>query len=162
MGDRIAILNKGNILQIDTPDEIYNNPDNLFVATFVGSPTINVLDAMVNKEKFVIEQNILEYKPTNFQKESLVDHKGKKVYLCIRPEDIEVIREAVSDDSFMCEVYGIENMGMEDIVRLKSGNNIIKAITPPAFLAKIGDIVSARFIKNKIYFFDIDTEKRIR
>lgn len=162
MGDRIAILNKGNILQTGTPDEIYNDPDNLLTATFIGSPAINVLDAMVNTEKFVIEQNIMEYKPTNSQKESLVDYKGKKVYLCIRPEDIEVIREATSDNSFKCEVYGIENMGMEDILRLKAGNNIIKAITPPAFLAKIGDIVSARFIKNKIYFFDIDTKKRIR
>lgn len=162
MGDRIAILNHGNILQIGTPDEIYNNPDNLFVATFVGSPTINVLEAVVDTEKYAIEQNLLEYKPNAVQKEKLADSRGKKVYLCVRPEDVAISREKTDDDSFRCEVYIVENMGMEDVVSLKVGNSIIKAITPPTFSARIGDIVSSQFNKEKVYFFDIDTEKCIR
>lgn len=160
MGDRIAVLNKGEILQIGTPAEIYDIPDNIFVATFVGSPAINILETEVDSS-FVVEPSILEYKPAEPQKKILTSYRDKRVNLGIRPEDITVSKSKAGPEDYACEVYIVEKMGMEDILRLKIGKNILRAITPPTFHAQIGDIVYASFDKDRTHFFDMDTGKRI-
>ena len=161
MSDRIAVLDHGNILQVGTPDEIYNDPLNLFVARFVGSPTINIFEAELDTNKYIIEKNLLEYEPDDLQRSLLTKYRGKNVNLCIRPEDIEVTRNKI-EDSFSCEVYVVEKMGMEDIIRLRAGNTIFTATAPPTFNAKVGETVTVRFDKNKVYFFDTYSQERIK
>jgi len=160
MSDRIAILDHGRILQIGTSDEIYNNPGNFFVSKFVGVPTINVFEAEISSDKYIIEKSLLEYKPNAIQEKKLSKYKDKKVHLCIRPEDIE-INNGVSEEYYKCKVYIIERMGMENIITLKAGSIFFKALTPPTLDIRIGDIVNATFNREKIYFFDINTSVRI-
>ena len=155
-------MNHGKILQIGSPDAIYNNPTNLLVAKFVGSPTINILEAEITEDKYVIEESLLKYEPNIIQRKRLDKYKGKKVHFCIRSEDIEIKRDGTSNNSFRCEVYNIENMGMENIFSLRIGKTILKAITPSTFGTQIGDNVNATFNKDKIYFFDISNKKRIK
>ncbi|MDD5660089.1 MAG: ABC transporter ATP-binding protein [Actinomycetota bacterium] len=163
MSDRIAVMNKGKLLQTGTPDDIYFNPQNLFVATFVGNPIINVFKAAVDFDKLIIEPQIFEYIPTNTQQNLLNAYKNKQVFLCIRPEDIEITRDAKkSDDYLEADIYIVEQMGMEDIVQLKIGNTFLKSIALPSFNSKRGESVFIKLNKEKIYFFDNFTEERIK
>lgn len=161
MGDRIAVLNNGKILQIGTPEDIYNDPGDLFVAQLVGSPTINIFEPVVDEKNIIIEQNHIDYIPNESQKKFLADYKGKQVNLCIRPEDIILSRTKNKGDNYICEVYIVENMGMENIISFKSDKVLFKALTPPTFEVKVGDKVNVSFKKEMIYFFDKDTGKRI-
>ncbi|UCG93835.1 MAG: ABC transporter ATP-binding protein, partial [Candidatus Aerophobus sp.] len=93
MGDRIAVLNEGRILQIGTPDEIYNSPENVFVAKFVGSPTINLFEASIETSTLVVGKKTLVCAIPGTQRSSLEKYTKRELILGIRPEDIEVSKE---------------------------------------------------------------------
>ena len=84
MGDRIAVLNAGEILQIGTPDEIYDVPQNTFVAKFVGSPIMNLLDAKIENGSLVVGQQDMICHLTDDQRSRLSDYKKDRVILGIR------------------------------------------------------------------------------
>ena len=90
LADRIVVLNKGIIEQFGTPNEIYNDPNNIFVAEFIGSPKMNIIK--INKEQ-IINSNSIELFKNKINFENL-DFKDE-IYLGIRPEDIS-IKDAVS------------------------------------------------------------------
>ena len=100
MGDRIGVLNQGRIIQIGTPHEIYNNPRDTFVASFVGSPAINLLDGEVRDGKAVIE-------PVAFELPLSGRPEGRYTF-GIRPEDIAVESGAPVE----ARVHDIENHGI--------------------------------------------------
>lgn len=164
MGDRIGILNEGNMLQIGTPDEVYNKPKNVFVAKFIGSPSINLLEAEIVGEKLVIGRKgrTIECNLTDFQCKLVGTAKSKSVFLGIRPEDIIVSREKKEINSFKCSVYFKQSMGVEDILNLKISDELIfRAIAPPKFKADVGDTIYANFIMDRSHIFDAQTEERL-
>ncbi|MBM3709835.1 MAG: ABC transporter ATP-binding protein [Actinobacteria bacterium] len=164
MGDRIGILNEGIILQIGTPDEVYNKPKNVFVAKFVGSPVINLLEAEIAGEKLVIgrKDRTIECNLTDFQCKLVGTAKSKDVFLGIRPEDIIVSREKSGINSFKCSVYFKQSMGVEDILNLKISDELIfRAIAPPKFKADVGETIYANFIMDRSHIFDAQTEERL-
>ncbi|MBM3708909.1 MAG: ABC transporter ATP-binding protein [Actinobacteria bacterium] len=164
MGDRIGVLNEGNMLQVGTPDKIYNKPKNVFVAKFVGSPVINLLEAEIVGEKLVIgrKDRTIECSLTDFQCKLVGAAKGKDVFLGIRPEDIMVSREKKEINSFKCSVYFKQSMGVEDILNLKISDELIfRAIAPPKFKADVGDTIYANFIMDRSHIFDAQTEERL-
>ncbi|HAX18070.1 MAG TPA: sugar ABC transporter ATP-binding protein [Actinobacteria bacterium] len=161
MGDRIGVLNEGKLIQVGTPDKIYNKPYNTFVAKFVGSPMINLLDSEIFGEKLVIgaDDYKMECKLTDKQCQLVKSAKDKKVILGIRAEDIEVSREKRDENSFECRVYFKQSMGVEDILNLKFTEDIIvKAVAPPKFMANIGDKIFANFNIARSHIFDKATE----
>ena len=110
LADRIVILNKGNIEQVGTPDEIYRDPDNIFVAQFIGTPKMNILEI---EPKNVLSNNILKvlgneisYKELNFDK--------KKYFIGIRPENFDLGDN--SEYKFSPKIELIENLGNEKII----------------------------------------------
>jgi multiple sugar transport system ATP-binding protein len=161
MGDRIAVLNEGKVLQIGPPDEIYGKPQNMFVARFVGSPLINLLDADIFNDNLIVEKEALVCKME--EKEcSIIEKTGKKkIMLGIRPEDIEVSREKKDKNSFECSVYFNQSMGVEDILNLKIADTFFKALTPTTFDAKKDEKVYANFNMEKAHLFDPESEERI-
>lgn len=146
MGDRIVVLDKGVIQQVDTPEEIYNNPANTFVAGFVGSPQMNFIDATV-------ENNTIKFADTEFYCEK--QFNSNSIKLGIRPEkmmnqgDIK-IRAKVD----MCELLGSEKIAYFNI-----GNNKCSAKLPPDFTVE--NEINLCINLNDIYFFDSETGKRI-
>jgi multiple sugar transport system ATP-binding protein len=156
MGDRIAVLNKGKILQIDKPLEVYNHPQNLFVARFVGTPTINVLTAQVEDGRCIIGDTAFEYSLQIERARGL-----RSVYLGVRAEDIVVNKGPALCDAILGEVYVVENMGEEDIVQVRAASMLIKAFAPIDLNFRIGDRVGLRFNREKVLFFDCNTEERI-
>tara|TARA_Y100000816_G_scaffold193625_1_gene141334 strand:+ start:25 stop:522 length:498 start_codon:yes stop_codon:yes gene_type:complete len=124
LADRIVILNNGNIEQIGTPEEIYNDPANIFVAQFIGTPKMNILE--INEENIISENTLkllgLEIKFNNIKFEKT------KHFVGIRPEHLKVNDK--NDFTFNSDVELIENLGNEKIVYIKKDKNQLSAKIP--------------------------------
>ena len=161
MGDRVAVLNEGKILQIGTSDEIYNLPKDVFVAKFVGSPLINLFDATIDKDTLIIDRKAMVCNIFEKQCSLLKNYNKKNLILGIRPEDIEVSREKQKDNSFKSTVYFKQSMGVEDILNLKINSIIFKAIVSPKLQTKVGETFYANINIDRSHLFDTETNKRI-
>ena len=124
LADRIVILNGGNIEQVGTPDEIYSNPSNIFVAQFIGTPKMNILK--------ITKDNIISDSEINFLDNKIkmgsINFLQKDYYIGIRPEHFNV-----SDDSeykFKPKIELVENLGNEKIIYIKKDNYEISIKIP--------------------------------
>ncbi len=151
LADRIVVLNKGNIEQFGSPNEIYNDPNNIFVAEFIGSPKMNIIkmnkDQIINSNTIKLFTNKITFENLNFKDE---------VYIGIRPEDISI--QSDRDIQLDVKVDLIENLGSEKIVyaRLLEKQIIIKSSEDIS-----NQQLRISFSKDKVLFFDKD-KKRIR
>ena len=116
LADRIVILNLGNIEQVGTPDEIYNNPANIFVAQFIGTPKMNILP--LNNEN-IISDNKIKFLGNEITLEKTQFNK-KKYFLGIRPEHFNLSNE--SQFKFKPKIDLVENLGNEKIVYMSNDN----------------------------------------
>jgi multiple sugar transport system ATP-binding protein len=165
MSDKIIVMNSGVIQQTGTPAEVYDHPNNLFVAGFVGSPTMNFLECRYTQES---GKPILNVGKNDFKME-IPDSMGKKIQesststdliLGIRSEDI-FIKDEPSPETVKAEVYVVEPLGSENIIDLRINENMMKAKTLPTVLPDIGQIVNLWFNKDRMHIFDKNTEKAI-
>ncbi len=151
LADRIVILNKGNIEQFGSPNEIYSNPNNIFVAEFIGSPKMNIIK--INKE------NIQNSNEVNFFNNKIKFENFKfedEIYLGIRPEDINIGK--IDEIQLDVKIDLIENLGFEKIVYTSILNNEIKIKTSKEISENFTKI---SFSKDKTYLFDRN-KNRIR
>jgi len=121
MGDRVAVMRKGELQQVASPQDLYDRPVNLFVGGFIGSPAMNMLEATLAKsngglaveaggQRLVIDQELLSGQP------ALMSYEGKKVVLGIRPEDLEdaaLAKDVPADRRLKGKVELIEALGSE-------------------------------------------------
>jgi ABC-type sugar transport system ATPase subunit len=162
MADRIGVLNEGRILQIGTPDEIYNRPADTFVAKFVGSPPINLLDATVREGKVIVGDNVMECELDKSCDDALTGYDKDKVILGIRPEDIQITREKTKEsNAFKSIIYFKQSMGAEDILNLKLEGLLFQAVAPPSLNTKVGEEVYANISMDRAHLFDVDTNRRL-
>lgn len=158
MADRIGVLNEGEILQVGTPDEIYNTPSTTFVASFVGSPQINLVVAEVAGSYLNVPSLNIDAGLSDSRKKAI--GKRKQVLLGIRPEDIEVSKG--EGNGFPAEVYFKQSMGAEDNLNLKCGGGTIRALVEPHLKLKEGDDVNFSFDAERTHVFDIETGQALR
>ncbi len=158
LADRVGVLNEGEILQVGTPDEIYNTPATTFVASFVGSPQINLLIAEV-KDGFLNLPGIgINSDLTKEQIAALGERK--EVLFGIRPEDIEVEKGAGGKNSG--QVYFKQSMGAEDILNIKCEEGTFKALVAPHLKLKEGDEITFSFDMERTHLFDVESGKALR
>lgn len=156
MADKIAVLKNGRLVQIDSPQEIYDSPKDSWVGSFIGNPPMNLIPATVLSNGQVELSGVrssITIKALH-NKEGL--SSGKKVHVGIRPEDIEVGAEQVDEAVCKGEVYLLESLGDSMIVDIKVGNSIIRAREKADFRAQIGDQVFVRFNERRLAIFDYD------
>lgn len=168
MGDRICVMKLGHIMQVDTPDNLYHKPKNMFVAGFIGAPEMNIrATKLVEKEGRL---NIVlgdEYLPLNAaQQEKLADHKDQDVFYGVRPEFVSVSDEPYADACGSGEMVRVENMGHEFFVYLKVANYELTARIPsdeakPMIDKGLHRKVYFKFDMNKCHIFDAKTEQNI-
>ena len=164
MADKIAIMNKGVLQQLDDPYTVYNNPSNTFVASFIGSPPMNFVDCTLKKkeDQYVLDTGFLEINiPESVSK--TIDKNvsnSSAVILGFRSEDIHVFKDK-KRELFEAEVYLIEPIGSEVIIDLKIEDKIIKAKSDSYFKADMGDKVWLGLDIRKIIIFDKKSEKII-
>jgi multiple sugar transport system ATP-binding protein len=161
MGDRIAVLNEGKVLQVGTPDEIYQTPRQVFVAQFVGSPKINLFDAKIAGKTLVVGDGGLTCTLASAQRDSLTSYRKERCILGARPEDIDISGESKGNNSFACSIHFKQSLGAEDILNLKMDGTSFRAIAPPKLRTQVGDSVYATFDMERAHLFDPDTEARI-
>ena len=165
LADRIIIMKDGYIEQIGSPIEVFNNPINVFVATFIGSPPMNILEAEIIKKDgkiyFELDQDVLM--PCPESKASLLSQKNK-VIIGIRSEDISPSNSNTSDE-FWCFEKNIdlaEPLGTETqlFIKLKNKEIISRMYNPREI--KIGEQINFAVNLNKIHIFDNETKKIIK
>jgi multiple sugar transport system ATP-binding protein len=159
MADRIAVLNKGHILQMGEPFEIYNQPKNTFVAAFVGSPAMNFFDGVIDKNQLTIIPKKFEYSLDKKVLDKIKGYQGE-VRIGVRPENI-LIEKGKKNGYQRVTVYNIENMGMEKIVTLRTGDYIFKAITTADFEAEVNAEVFVGFKGDKVHFFNKESHANL-
>ena len=166
MGDRIAVMNFGELQQIGDPHEVYANPKNLFVAQFIGSPGMNFLNCTAKNgdgqlslkmsaggHDFTISKQLQEViKEQNAA--------NKKLILGVRPEDVNLSMK--EEQNFLPgEVYIEEKMGSYNIVDVKYGDEVVKVRTLPSTDVEIGQKVFISFDMERLRLFDSETEQSI-
>ena len=169
MADRIVVMKDGVAQQIATPQEIYDNPNNMFVAGFIGAPQMNFIDVkLVEKDNEVYAENeSLSIKLNSGDCGSLKDNGyiGKEVVLGIRPEDIhieDIFVDNSLDSVFEANVELGELMGAEIYAYLKAGKQDITARFDGRYKLNIGDKLKLAMDKHRIHLFDKETQVAIR
>ena len=165
LGTKIVVMKDGLIQQVDTPQNLYENPCNLFVAGFMGSPQMNFLDAKVLSENNKVYL-LLDDKKILMPKEKaelLKEYDGKTVVMGIRPEYVHDDETSLSkaDVVFETKVHVYELLGAEVFLYFDIAGNPVTARVEPDTPARVGDIVRICFDVNKINVFDKDSEKVI-
>jgi len=154
MADRIAIMNKGVLQQLGTPERIYSQPSNTFVAGFIGNPPTNFVDCTF------VEDSRLENADLSYplSERLLVVARGcpsGEIVLGVRPQDVVVSQDERSDQNAIeAEVFTVEPLGDSTILDLKIGETRMKAVTSPDFPEEMGGKVWARFRADRVYLFD--------
>jgi len=144
MADRIAVLNKGKIVQVGLPEDIYDRPATTFVAQLVGTPRINLFEAQKQDGTLRIKDSSLHIPaPTECE-------MPQEAMLGIRPEDVN----PMPDGEFEGEVTLKEPLGVETILYIKSGSQTITSLISGHTDAKIGDIIKFNIIQDRLHCFD--------
>ena len=166
LGDRIAVMKKGKILQIDTPLNVYNKPVNKFVAGFIGSPPMNFMEGAVIKQNgyLYVDEGDFKVKILKSMYDKLSPYIEKKVFLGIRPENIydKLFSSYATDDntiSAFCDV--IETMGSQNYIYLYTNKHTFIAIVDASNKPLLGSKVEVVFDMKKVHFFDPITEETI-
>ena len=157
MADRIAVMNKGRIMQIGRPKELYEHPANIFVAGFIGSPPMNFLDAEIveKNNKIVLKVDKYELVLPDWMAEK-IGPLPREAILGIRPEHIK-IAAGEEKNTWSVPVFVVEPMGTETIINVKIGDKIVKIRTLQEIEVHPGDIIKIIIPINRIHLFDKKT-----
>ena len=171
MASRIVVMKDGYVQQIGSPKEIYDNPHNVFVGGFIGTPPMNFIKGVVNEEGYFtcggekVEYTELKVPEAKFNLLKELNYVGKPIILGIRPEDIldkEEAFEKYADSKVHVKVDVAELLGAEtQIYAVLSGQNIVSKV-PARIDIRMGNEIDLAFNMNKCHFFDAETELRIR
>ncbi|MBX2975875.1 MAG: sn-glycerol-3-phosphate ABC transporter ATP-binding protein UgpC [Ignavibacteriaceae bacterium] len=166
MGDRIVVMKDGVIQQIDTPLNLYNKPENKFVAGFIGSPAMNFLQGKIVNEnglKFVSANGAVKFSIPEKYKKSVENYSNKQIWIGIRPEDI-FDRQPNSEVNLLelnVAFEVVEPMGNEIFLYFQLEGTQFTSRIPAREKPEIGVQKPIFFDLEKIQFFDFETEKSI-
>ena len=166
MGDRIVVMKDGVIQQVDTPMTLYNNPVNLFVAGFIGSPAMNFITGHIVEKDGALrfESPVFSFTVPEEHQTSLTPYIGLEVILGVRPEHIADVRlhsteELTEPQTITAEV--VEPIGNEMFVYFSANNQNYCMRVSTETVYRPGEEITVGLVKKHVYFFDPNTEKRI-
>ena len=163
MGDRIAVLSHGVLQQVDDPETIYRLPNNMFVATILGSPPMNFLRCSLRVENHHLRAHHGAFVVETDDKEILTGleplQDRVEIVLGIRPEDVRIHLDEPQEDAISAEVYVTEPLGSETIVDVKLGEDVIKVLAEPDFPGNPGQKIWAKLSSPRIHFFDAQSHQ---
>jgi len=149
MGDKVGVLNHGRIVQTGTPHEIYNNPRDTYVASFVGSPPMNLIDGRLVNGRAVMAPLNFELPFSGGAKASSATD-GRPLVFGIRPEDVYLESGAPVE----ARVHDVENHGVEKILTLRVGDTTLRATVPARTDVAIEQPVRFAWNPDKVVLFD--------
>jgi len=184
MGDRVAVLKDGYLQQVDTPQNLYDNPANVFVAAFIGSPSMNLFEATVTVEgdagSIRLGSLTVPLSPASLQhRPALRDYDGKKIVLGIRPEDYEDVEfDKEGHPTIEAKVTLLEALGSEIMVHFGidaptvdsgdpdaadeagGGANAVGRFNPRSRV-KPGEVATIAIATENLHYFDFETREAI-
>jgi len=163
MADKIIIMKDGIVQQTGKPQEVYDYPNNMFVAGFIGSPAMNFLDATIT-DRMTLKGGIFELNTTDKIKKIIKDNNliGKEIVIGIRPEDLEdidFVQNIPANSTITANVEVTEPMGAEIYVYVDIEGVLITARVNPRSKFRSDDKATLYVGIDKIHLFDKDTEK---
>jgi multiple sugar transport system ATP-binding protein len=167
MGDRIVVLSDGILQQVDSPRNLYNTPNNIFVAGFIGSPSMNFFDAtLVGEEgKMFVDAGDFRVQVPDDRKNKFSQYLGKEVVFGMRPEHLhapEFAPPGIIAAKMKATVEVVELLGHELHLYLNSGKNSMVATVDTRFTVTAGNEIDLVMDMNNLHIFDKDTEQAIR
>jgi len=167
MGQRIAVLNAGELQQVDEPQTLYDKPNNLFVAGFIGSPAMNFFESELIEEggDLYVDTGPFRIQVPEEKVEAWQEAVGKEVVMGIRPEDLHdpnYIPPDIVPDRVEAEVDIIELLGDERDLFLRAGDHEFLARVDPRSGIEAGETVEIVFAAANMHLFDAETEQAIR
>jgi multiple sugar transport system ATP-binding protein len=167
MATRIAVINKGKLQQIDTPQKLYDFPANLFVAGFIGSPAMNFFPGKLRKDggKLVVDTGDFVVPIPDKKSGPYTAHADKNVIFGIRPEnihDVDFVPPNIDVEKVNIKVDVTELMGNEIFLHLVSGKNTFVARVDPRSKLRVGQQADVMFDMDNFHIFDAETEEAVR
>lgn len=145
MADRIGVLNEGRLVQIGSPNDIYDRPATVFVAKLVGSPSINLIDAVRQNGTATISDSEVRV-PIDGSTDALPE----LFTLGIRPEDIQPDPQG----QYSGEVVLVEPLGVETVLHIQTGRRTLQSLVSGMTKLRIGDTINFRIVRDRLHFFD--------
>ena len=167
IGDKLAVMEEGAIHQVGSPEEVYEKPASLFVAGFVGTPRMNLLDGTLQREgdQLYIRHPLFRMAVPPARAASIeAGASSQEVVVGFRPENIKLSETAVAADSIPTEVYVLEPQSNRLVVSLKFGDDILKMQADRdhlGFAPQLGQKVFMTFEKEFAHVFDRTTGQRV-
>ena len=166
MATRIAVIKDGLLHQVGTPEELYFQPDNLFVAGFIGSPSMNFVPGVLKgtADQMTLDAGSLRIEFPPQRSKSLFPHAGQEVQLGIRPEDIypaDLMPAHVRGAAVTARVDVTEMLGNETLLHLMIDKQSLLARVDPRTRARAGQDIEARLDVDRLHVFDARTETAV-
>ncbi|NLX11670.1 MAG: ABC transporter ATP-binding protein [Chloroflexi bacterium] len=155
MGDRIAVMKTGRILQFDSPTKVYDMPADQFVGGFIGTPPMNFLQGQVRRENGAVQVYIGDFglKPIPEMEPLLRSYDGEVIVVGIRAENMEALSQP-AEDALPVMVLVVEPLGSQNLLTIKIGDDVIKVSTHPDFTVAPDQNIWIRFPSEKIRWID--------
>ena len=156
MGERIVVMCDGHVQQVASPQEIYDRPANMFVAGFIGSPPMNLLDARPSADGGTVEIGGTHLATDDHLRQGLARHSGRKVKLGLRPEHL-----ALSDTGLRGMIENIELLGAQVMIEVRVGQDLVTAQFDRTPGLELGQIVHLAPRPGTMHAFDPESEKTL-
>ncbi len=166
MASRIAVMKDGLLHQIDTPQHLYDHPVNIFVAGFIGSPSMNFFESTLVEQdgKLFVDGGTFKLQVPESKKADYIEHKGKKVIFGVRPEDVYTKgyeAPGIIPAPITAQVDVSELMGNEITLYLLTGKKQFVARVDPRTHVRIGETIDMMVNMDNMHLFDPQTEKTL-
>ncbi len=162
MASRIAVMNYGVLQTYGAPNQLYDHPDTLFVAGFIGAPPMSFLKMTFEERDtgFYLKTQALEIR-ISAERGALAKQNDipQRVIMGIRPENVSIVAER--DGDLVAEVYLIEPLGREDLVTFRFDDEEIRALVPAPFDGQVGETICLKVDKEKVHLFNPETEASV-
>jgi multiple sugar transport system ATP-binding protein len=160
MGDRIAVMKDGILQQVGTPQELYDHPQNVFVAGFIGSPAMNFATTQTDGEDLVMGSARLRLSGPPAAA-AAKRPQGSELLIGFRPEHLDVTGGGTGTVSFPASVDVVEYLGNEELIHAQAEGNEIVAVIPSDRNVKAGEKIELTLPFNRLYVFDPETEQAL-
>jgi len=151
LADRVVVMNAGEIMQVGTPEDVYNTPANLFVASFIGSPAMNLVEGSVSNGTF---------EASNMRVSGIATNHTGAATLGYRAEDATLVRDGVGGE-ITAPIYSVELLGDATMITVSAGGNLVSAKADKEFRAPIGSEITFGIDPAQVHLFDTATGHRI-
>ncbi len=152
LAHRVAVMNNGVIEQLDTPKEIYNNPRTLFVAGFIGSPPMNLIDGEVRDGVF---------SGAGIRVAGFGNANVPRAVLGVRPEDVQVVGTKDAGTNMVAPIYSSELTGESTLVSVQSGDRLVTMRADKNFAGGIDQEIGVKVATERAFLFDGESKNRV-